>query len=219
MTLWNAYLAAKDLVINDRNELEQVGVDISRVVMTRLDEVSAHLPGRLDSRAGEVRLLHGTNPNHVLPSLRRGLTNRAAVRGCAFGSGIYLSEDPEKCDQYTAPVGDDAFMRDFRSHLPSSEDVDMRGYCFCFVVRALCGHAMRIQGLEPGQQRDLAGRDVFRSQKRIDLAQISGTRAANPVHYHSLIVEKGKALRRFREFISFHEQRVYVEYVLAYQRV
>lgn len=188
MTLWNAYLAAKDLVINDRNELEQVGVDISRVVMTRLDEVSAHLPGRLDSRAGEVRLLHGTNPNHVLPSLRRGLTNRAAVRGCAFGSGIYLSEDPEKCDQYTAPVGDDAFMRDFRS-------------------------------LEPGQQRDLAGRDVFRSQKRIDLAQISGTRAANPVHYHSLIVEKGKALRRFREFISFHEQRVYVEYVLAYQRV
>ena len=37
-------------------------------------------------------------------------------------------------------------------------------------------------------------------------------------NYHSLVVETGGAVKRFREFVVFHREYVYPEFVVAYQR-
>ena len=39
-----------------------------------------------------------------------------------------------------------------------------------------------------------------------------------PVHYNTLVVEFGPVVKRFREFVTFHSEYVYPEYVVAYQR-
>jgi len=39
-----------------------------------------------------------------------------------------------------------------------------------------------------------------------------------PLHYHSLRVEKGRQLKRFREFVAFNDNMVYPEYIVAYKR-
>ena len=38
------------------------------------------------------------------------------------------------------------------------------------------------------------------------------------VRYNSLLAEKGGAVARFREFVVFHGEYVYPEYVVAYKR-
>ena len=38
------------------------------------------------------------------------------------------------------------------------------------------------------------------------------------VHYHSLLAETGVRIDRYREFIVFHGEYLYPEYVIAYQR-
>ena len=38
------------------------------------------------------------------------------------------------------------------------------------------------------------------------------------VNHHSLLAETGGRIQRFREFIVFHGDRVYPEYLVAYHR-
>jgi hypothetical protein len=38
------------------------------------------------------------------------------------------------------------------------------------------------------------------------------------LHYHSLLAELGGSIRRYREFVIFHGDHVYPEYVVAYRR-
>ena len=61
------------------------------------------------------------------------------------------------------------------------------------------------------------GRPVFPQNIRRELAAIP--RVSPPLHYHSLVVELGRSVTRYREFVLFHSERVYPEYLIAYQRV
>ena len=56
---------------------------------------------------------------------------------------------------------------------------------------------------------------VFTSGNR-ELVQVPGT--TPPVHFHSLLAETGVKIQRHREFIVFHGEYLYPEYVIAYQR-
>ena len=56
---------------------------------------------------------------------------------------------------------------------------------------------------------------IFPLTKR-ELAQLANT--VPPVHYTTLVVEFGPTVKRFREFVTFHSEYVYPEYVIAYQR-
>jgi hypothetical protein len=38
------------------------------------------------------------------------------------------------------------------------------------------------------------------------------------LRYHSLLAETGESIKRFREFVVFHGNYVYPEYVVAYKR-
>ena len=58
---------------------------------------------------------------------------------------------------------------------------------------------------------------VFPVNER-ELAGVPGVQP--PVHYHSLIAEKGPGHDRHREFVVFHaSENVCPEYLIAYQRV
>ena len=39
------------------------------------------------------------------------------------------------------------------------------------------------------------------------------------MHHHSLVAEKGKAVKRFREFVVYDAHRTYIEYLIGYRRI
>jgi hypothetical protein len=59
------------------------------------------------------------------------------------------------------------------------------------------------------------GKNIFFIGPR-ELAQVPGV--TPPVHYHSLVAERGAVITRFREFVIFHDENIYPEFVLGYQR-
>ena len=51
---------------------------------------------------------------------------------------------------------------------------------------------------------------------RRELTTVPGV--SPPVHYHSLLADVLEVSARYREVVVFHSERVYPEYVMAYQR-
>ena len=45
------------------------------------------------------------------------------------------------------------------------------------------------------------------------------TEHRQPIHYHSLIVETGGEVHRYREVVVMHGDYIYPEYIVAYRRV
>lgn len=81
----------------------------------------------------------------------------------------------------------------------------------------MLGHPARTKEGAPHARR-LDGGAVFASAANTrELATVEGV--APPMHYHSLIIETGGRIARFREFVLFHSEYVYPEYLLAYQRL
>ena len=60
---------------------------------------------------------------------------------------------------------------------------------------------------------------VFATNAMRELVPLPGTEDGYPIHYHSLIVETGANIMRFREFVVMHGDYVYPEYIVAYRRV
>ena len=65
-----------------------------------------------------------------------------------------------------------------------------------------------------------AGAGIFAGGNTRELSTVIGAAGpvTPPVHHHSLIAELGGRIDRYREFIVFHSEYIYPEYVLAYQR-
>merc|ERR1711879_1104131 len=96
--------------------------------------------------------------------------------------------------------------------------VDHPGDVFYVVlVRSILGYFVRTLSGEANVKDMDFGSDVFGNPNRTELSTIPSV--VPPVHYHGLVVEMGKAVKRYREFVQFHEGRLYPEYLLAYQRV
>ena len=112
------------------------------------------------------------------------------------------------------------FQRSSALHKRLFEHVRHPGGLFYVVVcRVALGHFCRTQEGERMGPRtmDKPTSSVFPSLTNTrELAAVPGV--TPPVHYHALIAETGRTIARFREFISFHSEYVYPEYVLAYQR-
>ena len=67
-----------------------------------LVQASAKLPAKLRAECNEVRLLHGTSPQHLLNILKDGFNERYAgsTAGQLLGAGAYFAEQIDKADQY-----------------------------------------------------------------------------------------------------------------------
>mmetsp|Transcript_17787 Transcript_17787/g.27488 ORF Transcript_17787/g.27488 Transcript_17787/m.27488 type:complete len:124 (-) Transcript_17787:938-1309(-) len=64
--------------------------------------VATTLPWRTNAAVNEVRLIHGTKPEHVCKILHGGMNERYST-SAAFGHGTYFADDAGKSDQYVMP--------------------------------------------------------------------------------------------------------------------
>jgi len=193
---------------------------------TRLIGPSRQLAGELDKDAGEGHFLHGSRPEYLLQILDSGLNARLASLGSTFGVGVYLAEDVEKIDQYTTPDSgsehpglEDLHARLFRpgGHSPPDENI-----FYCLVVRAVLGASVVTRGMSQAKNKthfdtDDESKQIFLDKDRRELVAIPGTKP--PIRYHSLVIEKGKTVKRFREFVVMDGTNCYAEYLVAYKQV
>lgn len=176
-------------------------------------DMAAMLPGSLDAGINEVYLSHGSKPETLLAILSGGLNERFS--GGLFGNGTYLAEDVAKNDQYCTYdqcYGDHAELHKllFDGH----GLVHPGQLLYVFVCRVLLGHLVRTKDGSTDLE-DPARRSIWSSTSR-ELAAIPGS--SPPLLHHSLLVEVGGRIARYREFVLFHGDRIYPEYLVAYQR-
>jgi hypothetical protein len=160
-----------------------------------------------------------------------GLNERfsGANAGTMFGEGSYFAEDAGKCDHYTR-AADPSFKNSAEMHslhdlLYESADEHPGDVCYILVCRAILGYALRTQkpcnhgqhgrgtAMDDGATDD---NTVFATRRHKELKPLSGTEP--PLHHHSLLVELGGQIYRYREFVIFHGEQIYPEYVVAYKR-
>jgi ketosteroid isomerase-like protein len=57
---------------------------------------------------------------------------------------------------------------------------------------------------------------IFATRQHRELKPVMGSEP--PLHYHSLLVERGGRIHRYREFVIYHGDQIYPEYLVAYKR-
>ena len=194
----------------------------------------------------EAYLLHGLPKEHLDKVLFEDsgldpIYSRGSGRDL-FGEGVYMAEDVEKADQYTDGYsGPDkqhgaAGLEALHRHLyPSAADhpgPEGGGVCYMLVCRAVRGYAIRTRGRSHANREQCVAIDdgtsetgfCFHDETRKELihmpkrTNLDGSSAIR-FPYHSLVAELGDTIGRFREFVVFHREYVYPEYVVAYRRV
>lgn len=173
------------------------------------------LPGALMSEVNETRLLHGTAPEVVLTMLSNGPNERFS--GGLFGHGTYLAEDAGKNDQYVTSDKAAGQVQDLHRRLyPEGVATHPGTVYYLFLCRVALGRYVETkQGGEEALSVD--EKPVYATTARRELGYIPGLDP--PLHYHSLLAELGGQIQRYREFVVFHDVRIYPEYLLAYRRV
>mmetsp|Transcript_17342 Transcript_17342/g.38185 ORF Transcript_17342/g.38185 Transcript_17342/m.38185 type:complete len:389 (+) Transcript_17342:3-1169(+) len=215
--LWQLFSTRRDVVarqvLDFRNKrLPEVPIN------TATQSVGEVLPGPVRADANEVWLLHGCKPDHALAIIQTGLNEKLCSLGGAFGAGIYLAEDAAKIDQYTSPdsnykqAGLEGLHRCLFQNGVRHPDEDL---FYCFVVRCVAGWPIRTK--DGKTNLDDRSVSIHHDGDRRELAEIKGVEGH--ARYNSLIVEKGAAVKRFREFVVFDSTQTYCEYILAYRRV
>lgn len=167
-----------------------------------------HFTKGLDGDVNELYLTHGTKPDVILSVISSGLNERYS--GGIFGHGTYFAEDLGKNDQYVTEdtkFGDHAELhRELYRHVRHPGKV-----FYVFLCRLAFGHFCTTQDA----RTDQAGQSIWSSAQR-ELAYIPNVSPPEP--FHGLLGETGAAIQRYREFITFHGDRIYPEYLLAYHR-
>eukprot|EP00747_Dinoflagellata_sp_TGD_P221728 gnl/TRDRNA2_/TRDRNA2_93513_c0_seq1.p1 gnl/TRDRNA2_/TRDRNA2_93513_c0~~gnl/TRDRNA2_/TRDRNA2_93513_c0_seq1.p1 ORF type:complete len:356 (-),score=56.54 gnl/TRDRNA2_/TRDRNA2_93513_c0_seq1:51-1118(-) len=180
------------------------------------------LPGAVSANANEVFLLHGVKPEYLLEIIQQGLSEKLSSLSGAFGAAVYLAEDVVKIDQYTTP--DSHFKQEglsalhtrlFRGYRQGSVKHPGEDLFYCLVVRTTLGWVVRTNDGKACLDDD--DQSLYASADCRELAKINGSEP--PERYHSLVVETGKTLKRFREFCVFDSAQTYVEYIIAYKRI
>jgi len=212
--LWGKYgMERENMRVMQAKSLEKNGISIPHVdLRPAYSEMAQKLPAELDADINEVYLSHGSKPESILAILSGGLNERFS--GGLFGNGTYLAEDAAKNDQYCTPDSNHGAHPELHKMLFDDLGVKHPGNLYyVFFCRALLGS--RIRTRDGRTDLDNAGRNIWSSEKR-ELTTIMGS--SPPVLHHCLLAETGGMLARFREFIIYHGDQVYPEYIVAYQR-
>jgi hypothetical protein len=206
----SALEAGRGLVSRSRTPRVQVRDGFARA--------TARLPGELESDINEVYLSHGTKPETVLSVISGGLNERFS--GGLFGQGTYFAEDVGKNDQYVTEDTSFGSHPELHKELYPSAAQHPGKVFYIFLCRVTLGHFCRTK--DASKNLDTSG-SLWASEKR-ELAPIPGSSPPEP--YHGLVAEMGGILQpggdgrhSYREFVAYHGDRIYPEYLLAYQRV
>ena len=108
-------------------------------------------------------------------------------------------------------------LRTPNEHPPSCSFrvIHRRRVYYLLLCRVLLGAVARTQ--DGATCLDGGGGACFATAQNRELAVVP--RSSPAVHFHSLLAETGGRVQRHREFIVFHGNYVYPEYLLAYYRV
>jgi len=212
--LWGKYAMERENI----RTLEIPSLVASGISMPHVDlrecfqKMMKALPAELDSTINEVFLSHGSKPESVLPILSGGLNERFS--GGLFGNGTYLAEDIAKNDQYCTYDTHYGAHPDLHRILFDETGEKHKGnILFVFLCRVVLGCIIRTQ--DGATNMDEPSSSIWSSKER-ELAMIAGSDP--PSIHHSLLAETGKRIARFREFVLFHGDRIYPEYLVAYTR-
>ena len=194
---------------------------------------------RVRLNVNEAFLLHGVPRGTLHKVLTNGLNERfsGGNMGSLFGEGTYLAEDIEKADQY-ADLPDTSWdgsgpLKYLHELLYPRGAADHPGdVCYALICRTSLGYPIRTEaraldanGKPTRQCVALDGKEasstrcVFVTESARELVALPETEERQPIHHHSLIVEKGGEVHRFREMVVMHGDYIYPEYVVAYRRV
>lgn len=213
----SAFDKQKAALTRDRARVEKQGISVPKV-QSKLNVIGQRLHAHDPLQANEGWFLHGTKPETVLPILSSGLSER--MSSGMFGKGVYLAEDPEKSDQYATPDPkyrasglDNLHRRLYRAGIGTRHPCEDLFYVF--VVRAAAGIAVRTK--DGKSNMDRPSEPVFASDEKRELSEVHGVMP--PLRFHSLLVELGGSISRFREFVHFNSAHFSVEYLIAYRRV
>lgn len=216
--VWSRYCQAMAEIESHLEHMPQRSVSMRNEVLSLSDELcdwAVSLNSVLNEKANEKLLAHGTKPGAVAQILASGLNERFCS-SAVFGQGTYLAEDAGKCDQYAAidrELGDfpelhELLYREGGAPHPSN-------IRYLFICRVALGAAVHTVD---GSADTISGAPVWAKNAPVgsELAAVPGS--SPPVPYHSLIVETGGRVARYREVVLTHGERVYPEYLVAYQR-
>jgi len=217
------YDAGEKKVQKELNLLRSKGKDVGRLpgLPARTSSSANDLFG-LNAKSNETLLLHGTGPDRLLSLIAQGLNERFAGgnAGTLFGDGIYLAEDIGKADQYVE--ADTCYGKNVSAR---ERDLHERLYCamhhpghvfYVLVCRTALGYPVRTKQWKNQEPVSIDnGEQVFPAGYR-ELSPVPGV--SPPIFHHSLIVERGPGHTRYREFLTFHSEYVYPEFLVAYHR-
>jgi hypothetical protein len=135
--------------------------------------------------------------------------------GAAYGEGSYLAEDAGKNDQYTKVDLQYDGSSELHKRLYAHGARHPGMVFYILVCRVALGHQVRTQ--QAG--RDATSTDTSRRVFPISFRELDTVAGVSPpVHHHSLLADVIGIGRRYREYIVFHSEYIYPEYLLAYQR-
>lgn len=205
-------------------------------IRQEFQEMMDRLPAKLEAGINEVYLSHGSKPQVVLSILNEGLNERFSSG--LFGDGTYLAEDLAKNDQYCTydicrgpsseyfqgpwnpkcACVDGASLELHRILFDGTGTTHPGQLLYVFFCRVVLGCPIRTQDGHTNMDSpyDTPMTSIWASSER-ELAPILGS--SPPVTHHSLVAETGGKLSRFREFVIYHGDRIYPEYLVAYQRM
>jgi hypothetical protein len=240
-TLWRQYMASAAKVADEVVKCEAVGVAAASP-KERTRDVAGGLPGKLDSRTREAYLFHGVSEpeNALLNILTNGFKQAYAGNnaGTAFGKGVYFAELAGKSDQYvTIDRGYDASSalhhRLFGSAAAAASTP----------TTSAVGAASKRPAKSPPKQRPAGAStgghpghifylilarvargvhaDHFAMHQKVfapgtDKKELKNVWNNPPVAYHSNFVTSSQL--RFNEFVIFHGEYAYPEYIIAFER-
>lgn len=179
---------------------------------------AGQLPFAPRKDTAEAILMHGTKPELVLSLVNTGLNPNLSGSGAgtAFGEGVYLAEDAGKTDQY---VSEDA-RYDATSELHKilygrTHRHPGRNVYYLLVCRVALGYSARTQV----HGRDAKSMDTREKLFPVSFRELLNVSGVSPsVFYHSLVAELGRSIDRYREFVVFHREHIYPEFLIAYSR-
>ena len=207
--LYRAYVVSRKRVLNfcARRPLRGEHKGNKARIRSELYECSAKLPWDLEKGCNEVRLLHGTKPELALSILQNGMNERfaGASAGTAFGDGSYFADDAGKIDQYVTRDRKYDSSDLLHSRLYSGTEKHPGNVFYGFVCRVALGHTVMFKDKQAGCFNPNA--------RRRELCNMPNTEPPTP--YHSLMAS---GVYRYTEYVVFHSDLTYPEYLLAFQR-
>ncbi|CAJ1404542.1 unnamed protein product [Effrenium voratum] len=189
----------------------------------------SHMP-HLDAQVAECWLFHGTNfqgaaARHAENDFRLDLTGSNA--GTLYGKGIYLAENAWGLSDEAVALKDEMFRSDEYGEGPTGrageEEQGERAE----------SHAARAERrpppnapLPPLQRnsamivcRALLGKVRYSDEEKPSADDIQRTCLGKDPAYDCVLGDRRKIHGTFREFVLYHDDQVYPEFIVVYQRV